>query len=280
MTRTRIMNTSPGGAGPLQCAGLRLGLLALTFGAGCTTLGPMPVVSGQSVVPETRARVEGQAGVMPGYYLSSAVSEQPEGNAISQLALMFDPNELIGVPGLGVGARVINGGDGSPYGEPMLRYRTRLDDEDRFAVGGVVHGILVSDEAEGASFEALRLGGELSGDLRITPKSEYLELHLQGGGALLGLDVSGSYCMGEAGYGVSCDQDVANARASASGIYPTLFGGLSLDAARLSSSVFHGLRLAILVAGGQMPRVLAAKQANAASFFSGGLSLTLMFGGE
>ncbi|MBX3184094.1 MAG: hypothetical protein KIT72_01115 [Polyangiaceae bacterium] len=281
MTRTRITETGAqhtDGAGPLRVTGFRLGLLALTFGAGCTTLGPMPTVSGQSVMLEARPRVEAQAAVMPGYYLSSAVEEKPTSSPIGQLALMFDPNELVGVPGLGIGGRVIT--DGSPYAEPMLRYRTSLDDEERVSVGGVAHGMMVSDEGGGASLEAWRFGGEIGADFRVTPKSEYVELHLQGGFALLGLDASGKYCKGQDGYGVDCGEDVANARASVSGIYPTLFAGLSLDAVRISDSLFHGLRFAILVAGGQMPRVVDAKQEGAVGYFSGGASLTLMFGGE
>ncbi len=254
----------------------------LSCAAGCTTLGPMPTVTGVAYAPEPRPNVELQAGVQPGYFLSSAVTENTKGAAIQQASGMFDPEDLIGVSGLGVGARLIGGGDESPYVEPMVRYRAYVDRDDSIALGGVLYGTKASGSSKLASYSATRFGGEYGMDFRLTPKSQWAEVHLINGLGLLRLDASGSYCEVREGYVVDCDTESGvgpNAETDVHRFFPTVFSGVNIDVARHIGGVFHGGRVGFSFAAGQMPRVRNQTQHDAVGYVSGGLALTLMLGG-
>lgn len=260
---------------------VRLAMLGVAAGwlAGCTTLGPVPTVTGQAVSPEPRPNLEAQIGAVPGYFLSSAVQADPEGSPIQQGAAMFDPEDLIDVNGVGVGGRIVGGGDEGAYGEPMVRYRGYVDSEDRFAMGGLLYGTKASGGANHASYSMTRIGGEYAVDFRLTPKSEWAEIHLTGGVGLLSLDASGRYCQASDGYGTDCDEQQPNASVDVNGFYPTVFAGANFDLFRHLDSVFHGARLGLLFAAGQMPRVENAEQKSSTGYASGGATLTLMLGG-
>ncbi|MCA9647256.1 MAG: hypothetical protein KC492_41490 [Myxococcales bacterium] len=260
---------------------VRLAMLGVAAGwlAGCTTLGPVPTVTGQAISPEPRSNLELQVGAVPGYFLSGAVQAEPEGSPVQQGAGLFDPEDLIGVKGLGVGGRVIGGGDEGAYGEPMVRYRTYVDSDERFAMGGLLYGTRASGGASHASYSMTRIGGEYALDFRATSKSEWAEVHLTGGVGLLSLDANGKYCQGSDGYGVDCDDQLPNATVGVNGLYPTVFAGANLDLFRHLDSAFHGARLGLLFAAGQMPRVQNAEQQSSTAYASGGATLTVMLGG-
>jgi hypothetical protein len=65
---------------------------------------------------------------------------------------------------------------------------------------------------------------------------------------------------------------------SAGGLFPAAHAGLSLDFARHLRAAFHGVRLALDVAGGSMPTVVGGEQGDAKWYGAAGLSLTLGFG--
>ena len=86
-------------------------LLLVLSGAACTALGPMPAATGVAPLPVSRPGAELQLGGVPGYYLSSSVAQKVRGTSIPQVALLFEPDELIGVPGLVVGGRYVGDED-------------------------------------------------------------------------------------------------------------------------------------------------------------------------
>ncbi len=245
---------------------------------GCTSLGPMPATTGQSFVPAPRPGAELQAGLAPGYYLSEATRQGPRGTAIGQVAGMIEPGDAIGLPGLALGGRVVDGGDGAAYGEPMLRYRAALD--PRISLGAVAFGTYAKGEATGAAYSMTRGGVELGYDLRITPESVWAELHAFSSFTLTGLDATGRYCTDADGYGIDCaDGTAGTVSGSASGVFPSLTGGAALDFGRHLGGIFHGGRVALMAGGGAMPRVVDGKQKDErAGYFTGGLLLTLMGG--
>jgi len=250
------------------------------FGVGCTQLGPMPATTALSHVPSGRPGVELTAGSVPGYFVSDGAEDEPDNHEVAQAALTFEPDRLLGVPGLFVGVRGVSGSDSDSYAEPLLGYRVRLDRARRFSAGAALFAAGASDTMKFASYEMLRGGAELGGDLRITPESDYAELHAALGGSLVGLDADGEYCLDPEGrYGVDCpDEGRVLTRASVSGVYPALNTALSLDFGRHLAGVFHGGRLALLFSTGTQPRLVAAEQTGPHVYASFGLSLSLGFG--
>lgn len=240
----------------------------------------MPTVTGQAYSPERRPNVELQYATQPGYYLSSAVSEDPRGSGIEHVSGMFDPEGLIGAHGLGVGARVVESGKSSAYVEPMVRYRAYTDEADSVALGGILYGGFASEAAEDGSYSATRLGGEYGMDYRVTAKNRYVEVHLVNGLGLLYLNASGSYCRdAESGYAADCSALSSDAQAQVRRAFLTVFGGLNLDIARHIRGIFHGARISFNVAAGEMPRVREGADQDGIGYISGGGALTLMLGG-
>ncbi|HKO51744.1 MAG TPA: hypothetical protein VJV79_28735 [Polyangiaceae bacterium] len=240
----------------------------------------MPATTGLSAVPVGRAGVELQAAAVPGYFLSSTVQEHAQGAAIGQLAMMFEPGERIGAPGLSVGGRYTGNRGGDGYLEPMLRYRMALDAEERFSAAAIGFGTHARAEREGASYSATRGGLELALNARVTPRSHWGELHAAVSAAATGLDANGKYCLdSNQRFAVDCtSSNVTGIRAEAGGVYPSATAMLSLDFARHLSGPLHGGSLGLLGSVGSMPRVESGIQAEPASYTAAGLSLTLGLG--
>ena len=255
----------------------RLGALG-----GCTTLGPTPAMTGIPTPPLERPGVELQVAAVPGYFLSGAVTEDPKAAVLPQVAAVFEPDELIHVPGLLAGARYAGKGDAGAALEPLLGYRTFLDDEKRFSLAALGFFAYASAASQGASFSALRGGFEAGVDARLTPRSHYAELHTNLGLTFTGLNADGDYCLARGSeYGVDCPDEPSErmlVRGSASGLFPSAHAGASLDFARHLHAPFHGVRLAIDFAGGTMPTVRSGEQQSAHLYGSGGLSLTVGLG--
>jgi hypothetical protein len=249
---------------------------------GCTTLGPTPAMTGIAAPPLERPGAELQVAAVPGYFLSSAVSEEPKAAVLPQVSVAFEPDELIHLPGLLAGARYAGEADAGGALEPLLGYRTFLDDDKRFSLAAVGFAAYASAADGGASFTAFRGGLEAGLDARITPASHYAELHTNVGLTFTGLDAHGDYCLGAGGvYGVDCPANEGQRRlvsTSASGVFPSAHAGASLDFARHLRSPFHGVRLALDFAGGTMPTVRSGEQHSAHIYGSGGLSLTVGLG--
>jgi hypothetical protein len=256
--------------------------------AGCTTLGPMPSITGASVATEDRPNAELQAGVVPGFYLSSTVTDEPKGSPVSQAAALLEPDDLISLPGLGIGARYVGKAEEGGYVEPMLRYRTNLDKEKRVGVGAVGFGTHASGSDRGASYSATRGGAEVSVDARVNERNHWAELHVYAGATATGLFADGKYCQNDAtGYAVDCPEDDfgnviqdGDMSAELSGVFPTAFAGVSLDLARHLDSVFHGVRVGTYVAGGFMPTYKNAEREDNKAFSAIGLALTVGLGAE
>jgi hypothetical protein len=254
--------------------------------SGCTSLGPMPATTAMSSIPANRASDEGQVGFTPGFYLSEAVKPDPGGRAPGQAALLFEPDHLIGLPGLVVGGRYVGDSDALAYPEPLLGYRTYLDDNRRFAVSAIGYVTRATGSRNGAAYAATRGGGEAGFDFRVTPANEWFELHLAGGASLTGISASGRYCIDrQQRFAVDCpegpDEPVERMDGidvKAGGLYPAGVATVAFDVGRRLRGVFHGGRLALTVGGGTMPRVVSGQQVNAYPFSSAGLTLTIGFG--
>ena len=248
--------------------------------SGCTQLGPMPATTAMSVVQARRPDVELQAGVVPGYYLSSAVQKSPDGTTMSQVAALFEPDRLLALPGVVVGARYAGDSKSGPSIEPMLGYRRALGTEEVLSLGVFGYGTHAQRASRGASYSATRAGVETGIDLRATPQSYWLEVHFMPAVSLTGLSANGTYCLDAAGqFGADCPDTNANpVRAQANGFYPSVSGTIALEIARHLNTFFHGARLAAQIATGTMPTVVAADQKDATGYVSGGLTLTLGFG--
>jgi hypothetical protein len=243
---------------------------------GCTTLGPMPAMTGVPVPPIDRPGVELQAGIVPGYYLSSTVVEDKQGSPIPQLLGLLEPDELISVPGLFAGARYAGDSDEGAALEPLVGYRTHLDDDKRIALGLTSFLSYASEEQNGAAFSALRAGLDAGLDANLSGISKYAELHANLGLTLTGLDADGRYCVDpEQMWGRDCSgTELPPIPASVSGVFPSAHGGASLEFARHLRSGFHGLRLGFDVGAGAMPTVVAGEQRGMKLYLSGGLTLS------
>lgn len=256
------------------------GALWLTF--GCTSLGPMPAMTGVPSAPLERPGMEAQVAVVPGYYLSSGTQEKPKSAALPQLAGVFEPDRLLHAPGVLVGARYAGDGKAGAALEPLVGYRAFVDGDKRFSVAGVGFLAYASGSQRGASFDAWRGGGELGMDVRLTPPSRYAELHANLGATFTVLDARGHYCVDQNRiYGVDCPDNVTERTlvdASASGVFPSGHVGASLDLARHWRAPFHGLRLGLDAAGGLLPTLQSGEQRAPKLYGSAGLSVTLGFG--
>lgn len=254
--------------------------LPLVVLCACTTLGPMPAITAQSVVPAPRTGVEAQVAAVPGYYLSQSVQEEDNGTSVAQGAVLFEPGELIDAPGFVVGGRFVGNSDNGGYPEPLLGYRRHVDSEQIFALGALVYGGYGHGSANHASYEVTRGGAEVGFDLRTTPKSEWIEVHFIGSVGATGLDASGEYCLdGNGRFGVDCgDPPVALTKAEASGVYPAASAGIALDLARHLHGILHGGRIALHGAVGRMPKVEGGEQVSGDTYSAAGLSVTLGLG--
>jgi len=252
--------------------------VALTASA-CTTLGPMPTTTGVSPIPHQRPGVDVQAGAVPGVHVSSMTQKDPAGSSFTQLAAAFEPDRLVGIPGLIAGGRFISNTPNQV--EPYLGWRGFVDPAKTIAVAAVAFGTRSRGRNQGASLEASRIGGEVIADANLTGPSRFAELHLVGGASAVGMWSAGTYCANADGFGVDCDnQSNAPINGSISGVLPAARAGLALDFVRNRASVFHGGRLELTISGGTMPLVVAGDKKGSAGYASAGLSLTLGVGDE
>jgi hypothetical protein len=240
----------------------------------------MPATTGMAMVPAGRPAAEVGFGVAPGYYLSSGVRQTPQGSGLTQAWLLLEPDRLIRIPGLVIGARHVGDSQNGGYFEPLAGYRCHLDDDERIAAAGIGYLTHATGTRDGASYSATRGGAEVGFDLRATPRSRWVEVHANLSAALTGLSASGHYCLDDMGqYGVACsDPPVRLTAVSASGLYPSGSAGVSFDFARHLGFFFHGGRLAFAVSGGTMPTALRGQQQSAHWYGSAGATLMLGFG--
>jgi hypothetical protein len=248
--------------------------------AACTTMGPTPATTGFTARPMPRAGIDMQVGLVPGHNLSSSVVESPDGNSIKQLSAALQYDELIGLPGLVLGARLF-GNEGDTPVEPVIGYRRELSDGVA-SIGGFIYGTHAEHEEYGASYSATRLGGELSTDIRVI-KNRWLEPHLFGGLNVQHLSAEGTYCTDDMGqWAVDCaeppDPPKPTATATARGTYPAGHVGVAVEVMRHRDSWFHGGRIAFSLAGGIMPHVESALQTDNESYFAAGLTLSVGIG--
>jgi hypothetical protein len=256
-------------------------VLGLTI--GCTTLGPMPATTGMTSVPAGRPSVEGSVGFVPGYYLSETVKPDPTGAALGQAGVLVEPDSIIKVPGLVVGGRYVSSSSSGGYPEPMVGYRTYLGDDRALSMSAVGYAAYAHGSSNDASYSATRGGAEAGVDYRLTPEFEWFELHLGAAASVTGVSARGRYCVdSDSRYGVDCpdqpDQPVYVER-SAGGLYPSAVGLVGVDVGRRLNGAFHGARVAVMLGGGTMPRVIAGKQEGAQAYSAGGLTVTVGLGG-
>jgi len=240
----------------------------------------MPATTGVSMAPAARPDVQLHAGVVPGYYLSNATQQDEESASLHELGGVIEPDHWLELPGLIVGARYAGEPASGAAVEPLLGYRAALGAERRWGLGVIAFGTHADASRKHASFSATRAGAEGGADVRLTPSSQWFELHLAGSVALTGLSASGAYCLDAGGqYGVDCpDEGAVLSNAKVSGVYPSANAGLALEIAQHLDSAFHGGRIALSAGGGTMPTVVAASQQSARAYAALGLTLTLGFG--
>jgi len=252
-------------------------VLVIAFTTGCTTLGSMPTTTGIAAIPSGRAGVELQTGVMPTYRLSSAASgEDRSGTSIQQLSALFDPDKLLGVPGLFIGGRAY-GKTGDTSIEPMLGFRRTLGSTSIAAVG---FGTKASGEEKDATYEAVRVGGEAAVDALVAEISSWGELHVQGAVSATYLSATGSYCVADDGVGIDCADDGSSRRVDGelAGLYSAATLTVALDIARRGPRMFHGVRIGAMFAAGHMPRLVDGNQRTGDPYITGGLAVTVGFG--
>jgi hypothetical protein len=242
----------------------------------------MSATTAVNMAPAGRPDVSVQGGFVPGYYLSSAVSQDAKGASLSHLGAVIEPDRLVHVPGLFVGARYAGDHSAGASLEPLLGYRAAMGEDHALGLGVVAYGTHAAATQNKASFSATRGGLEAGGDLRVFPASQTLEFHLNASAALTGLSATGAYCLDAAGtYGVDCpDGTPALTDAKVSGFYPSLNAGLSLDFAEHLASLFHGVRLGLGAGGGTMPRVIAGEQRAPRLYAAGGATLSVALGAK
>jgi hypothetical protein len=161
--------------------------------------------------------------------------------------------------------------------EPMIGYRRNIDGGSSLAVIG--YGTRLAGTNHGASYTGTHLGAELALDGKLLG-NQWFAIHVQASAAVSYLSATGSYCIGESGYGVDCDDDGKDHRVSAhlDGLFPAATASLTLDIARRSTGVFHGARIAFLGTIGAMPVVRYGDAYASTAYRSFGLSLTLGLG--
>lgn len=245
--------------------------------AACTTLGPMPATTGISAVPAGRPGGELQGAIVPSSRLSTAArGDDRNGDTLPQLAGLFEPDRLLGIPGLIVGARMF--GEDSDFGfEPMLGYRTQ---RGALALAGVVYGTKLGAEQNGASYDATRLGGELAVDARVASLGPLAAVHVQGAVSATFLSASGTYCVEDDGDGRDCDENtpIRMVDAELSGVYTAGALTVALDLGRTPTGIFHGLRFAGTIAAGHMPRLIDGRQVWGDPYASFGITLAVGLG--
>ena len=238
----------------------------------------MPATTGVSAVPSSRPAGEVSGALVPVFRLTDAADGDDRNKKSSpQLAALFDPARLLGLPGLVIGGRVW-GKDGDTGVEPMLGYRHAID--DHFSIAGVGYGTHMRADSNGAHYEASRFGAEAIADLRILDLTSWLSAHAQAAAQATYVKASGHYCVDVAsGDGHDCAEDGSfpYTYGTLSGVFPAGTLTVALDA-HIKDSWFHHARLAGMFSTGWMPRVVNGEQRAGDAYVTGGLSLMIAFG--
>jgi hypothetical protein len=258
-----------------------LAVVITALAGACTTLGPMPVTTGVSAIPADRPGLEVQAGIVPGFYLSDSAQGSNAGQPSTQLSVLLEPDRLLGLPGLIIGAREIGGGNGDSYLEPYVGYRRRVAPAVSFAAIG--YGTATSATQTNAYYSATQLGAEVAADIRLLEIADFVSVHWQVAAQVTEIDATGRYCIDTNGLGTDCPTDGSSAPMTngyISGAFPAGTATLSLDLGHRPTGAFHDLRLALMASAGQMPQLVYGQEVGRATFTSWGLSLTLGLGAD
>ena len=258
-------------------------LLTLPLLGACTTLGPMPSMTMNSPIPSKRATFEMTGGLAPGFFLSQAAQSTSDGTAMAQSSVLLDIGKWTELEGLHIGGRLVDGGSGPLLGEPMIGYRMHLDEGERFSLGLTAFGSHSEGAADGASHEAIRFGLEAVVDARLTPPFPWIELHAQMGLSATGVLATGSYCVNDSGWGITCgERESSNQRVSGElqGLQPAAFTGITLDLFQGFPMFFHGIRAGVFYAAGSMPTLRHGKQSEDHLWHMFGAQLSVAVGGR
>lgn len=250
-------------------------LLALAATA-CTTLGPTPATTGVSAVPVGRPGVELQAGVMPAFYLSDAANDGDGSEPTNQINAIIEPDRLLGLKGLIVGARKWGESGDSPI-EPMIGYRRRLN--DAFSLMAVAYGGHAGGASGGASYEATRAGGEIAVDGDAGSPWSWLGVHFLASLSATYLDATGEYCVDGNGIAIDCDENTRRVDGAVEGVYTAGTAGMAIDIARRPHGSIQSVRWSMLASVGMMPQLRDGMQAPSNNgYFSIGFGLSIGFG--
>lgn len=251
---------------------------ALAILSACTTLGPMPATTGISAVPAGRPAFEATVGAVPAFYLSQSAQDEPKGQATQTASILVEPDRWLGIQGLIAGVRAFGAGPDTVT-EPYIGLRHKLDDD--VSIAAVAFGTSTNGAGGDATYHADRLGGELALDLRALHPASWLEGHLQGSVQATRIDATGHYCIGPDGKAVDCsgNADDVYVDGKLHGTFPSATGTFALAIAPSATRWFSGARLALTLATGRMPMLVDGKQDGTGVYYSGGLTLTLGFGG-
>jgi hypothetical protein len=239
----------------------------------------MPATTGVSAIPTGRPGFEAQGGFVPAFFLSSTAQDKSRGSITPELSALVEPDAWLGVPGLILGARLFGNGGDTP-GEPYIGYRHKLDDD--ISIAGVAYGTSKTSSAKLASYHATRFGGEAAVDAQLWHPSQWFALHAQGSVAATSIDASGTYCVDMTGVAIDCDlsMNAMNTKIDGqlSGVFPSASGTLAFDFGRRDHGSFHGARLGVLAAAGQMPLARNGVMETRDFYYSLGGMLTVGFG--
>lgn len=252
-----------------------LGLCIVGVATSCTTLGPMPTTMGVSAMPAGRPEVSVTTHVLPGYYLSSTVTADHKGTSIPGASMLFEPDRIVEVPGLIVGARAY-GSENTGF-EPMLGYRRRIGPHAPLAYGAVVAFTRASGKANGAEYEATRVSGEVVFEYRML-QTEYVDLGITAAVNGTALSAEAAYCVDAQGFGHDCGDMEMTIAGKASGLYVAGTAGVALDIGHRVRGPFHGVRASVTGSFGSLPTVIGGVQKDATSFYALGLNIGLNFG--
>ena len=255
---------------------MRRAAILLAAATGCTQLGPMPATTGISATPIGRTSLQGQVGVVPGFYASQSAQNEPKGEPIRVGSLLFEPGKLLHVRGLLVGGRIIGHDNDTPI-EPFVGYRHQLS--EHVALGGVAFGTAKRTEQNGASYHGTRFGGEAMIEANLAPEAHWFRPRAQAAVSVTRVMASGVYCVTDAGIGTDCSQDGPNEVVTGKtvGVYPAGTASVTFDVGR-HHGWFDGAQLAVLATVGRMPLVLDGREVGTETYSSLGATLTLGIG--
>ena len=244
----------------------------------CTVLGTVPTSTGLSPIPAQRPSVDLQGGLTPAFELSAATRADPTGTVVPQGAAVIEPDRLLHLPGLVLGARVI---DGQPRQlDPYLGYRRYLDEGKALAIAIVGFGSKARDTRGGASVDLTRAGAVMIVDFDLSGPSRTAELHLVAAASATALWADGNYCVDSQGWGIDCDAAAPAPRAGRidGAVLGMVRGGLGLDLLRHRRGPLHGIRAEMTVAAGTMPQLRNGAELDPVLYGSASLSLTVALG--